>query len=236
MVVQPSWLRVFSRRLEARTTTRSLHHHKKLAPPQGTCTTTSFDGGAAILAACILSQAGSLHHHEKPAPPQEARTTQGTCTTTRSLHHHKKPAPPQEARITTRRLRLAEGVATIRLPFECTMALMHLIFPEGEPVLTRVRSIFVPAVIIFVLLCGLCRAESTTTTQVAGGGATRPASDAARRPNIVLIFADDLGWKDTSYQGSDFYETPNIDRLANEGMVFPSLTPVGPIALPAAPV
>ena len=42
----------------------------------------------------------------------------------------------------------------------------------------------------------------------------------ARQPNIVLIFADDLGWKDVGYQGTDFYETPNIDRLARSGMVF----------------
>jgi arylsulfatase A-like enzyme len=40
------------------------------------------------------------------------------------------------------------------------------------------------------------------------------------RPNIILIFADDLGWKDVGYQGSDFMETPNIDRLAKQGMVF----------------
>jgi len=40
------------------------------------------------------------------------------------------------------------------------------------------------------------------------------------RPNLLLIYADDLGWKDVGYQGTDFYETPNIDRLAREGMVF----------------
>ncbi|MBL7139459.1 MAG: sulfatase [Planctomycetes bacterium] len=54
--------------------------------------------------------------------------------------------------------------------------------------------------------------------------AVRPrwtAAAASRtRPNIVLIFADDLGWKDVGYQGTDYYETPNIDRLAREGMVF----------------
>ncbi len=43
---------------------------------------------------------------------------------------------------------------------------------------------------------------------------------ALAKPNIVLINADDLGWRDVGYQGSDFYETPNIDRLAKEGMVF----------------
>ncbi len=47
-----------------------------------------------------------------------------------------------------------------------------------------------------------------------------PTKHAAGLPNIVLIFADDLGWKDVGYQGSDFYETPNLDRLARAGMVF----------------
>ena len=40
------------------------------------------------------------------------------------------------------------------------------------------------------------------------------------RPNIILFFIDDLGWKDLSFMGSDYYETPNIDRLAEQGMVF----------------
>jgi arylsulfatase A-like enzyme len=39
-------------------------------------------------------------------------------------------------------------------------------------------------------------------------------------PNIVLIFADDLGWQDTGFAGSDYAETPNLDRLAAEGMIF----------------
>lgn len=44
--------------------------------------------------------------------------------------------------------------------------------------------------------------------------------EATDRPNIVLIFADDLGWKDVGYQGSDFNETPHIDQLAKQGAVF----------------
>jgi len=43
---------------------------------------------------------------------------------------------------------------------------------------------------------------------------------AAEKPNILFIFLDDFGWRDTSYMGSDFYETPHIDQLAREGMVF----------------
>ena len=37
---------------------------------------------------------------------------------------------------------------------------------------------------------------------------------------MLFIFLDDYGWKDAGFMGSDFYETPNIDRLAAEGMVF----------------
>jgi len=39
-------------------------------------------------------------------------------------------------------------------------------------------------------------------------------------PNIVLINVDDLGWKDLGFMGSQYYETPNLDILAKEGMVF----------------
>src|ERR1051326_7846187 len=39
-------------------------------------------------------------------------------------------------------------------------------------------------------------------------------------PNIILILADDLGWTDLSCYGSDLYETPNIDKLARDGMRF----------------
>ena len=40
------------------------------------------------------------------------------------------------------------------------------------------------------------------------------------QPNIILINIDDMGWRDVGFMGSEFYETPNIDRLANSGMVF----------------
>lgn len=40
------------------------------------------------------------------------------------------------------------------------------------------------------------------------------------KPNILFILADDLGYHDLSCMGSNFYETPNIDRIANEGVVF----------------
>jgi len=42
----------------------------------------------------------------------------------------------------------------------------------------------------------------------------------AKQPNILFIFLDDFGWRDTSYMGSDFFETPHIDQLAANGMIF----------------
>lgn len=43
---------------------------------------------------------------------------------------------------------------------------------------------------------------------------------APRPPNIVFVLADDLGWSDTGVSGSRYYETPNIDRLAAQGVRF----------------
>lgn len=43
---------------------------------------------------------------------------------------------------------------------------------------------------------------------------------AEEKPNLLFVYLDDFGWKDTSYMGSDFYETPNLDRLAAEGVIF----------------
>ena len=40
------------------------------------------------------------------------------------------------------------------------------------------------------------------------------------KPNILFILADDYGYHDMSFRNTDFYETPNIDRIAREGMIF----------------
>lgn len=40
------------------------------------------------------------------------------------------------------------------------------------------------------------------------------------QPNVVLILVDDLGWRDLGVTGSDFYETPHVDRLFASGMHF----------------
>jgi arylsulfatase A-like enzyme len=54
----------------------------------------------------------------------------------------------------------------------------------------------------------------------------------AAKPNIIFIMADDLGWQDVGYMGADFFETPNIDRLANQGMRFTAAYSGGPNCAP----
>jgi arylsulfatase A-like enzyme len=56
-----------------------------------------------------------------------------------------------------------------------------------------------------------------SATRPVPGPEVRPSSD---RPNIVFILIDDLGWSDLGCTGSRYYETPNIDRLARQGMRF----------------
>lgn len=52
------------------------------------------------------------------------------------------------------------------------------------------------------------------------GIASAAPAAAAQRPNILFVYLDDFGWRDTGFMGSDFYETPHLDRLAAEGMIF----------------
>lgn len=55
---------------------------------------------------------------------------------------------------------------------------------------------------------------------VAFVSATSHAATASTKPNFVLVLTDDLGWTDLACYGSKLYETPNIDRLARNGVRF----------------
>lgn len=52
------------------------------------------------------------------------------------------------------------------------------------------------------------------------GRCSVPAADQASRPNIVYILADDMGYNDLSVMGQTHFQTPNLDRMAEEGMIF----------------
>lgn len=46
------------------------------------------------------------------------------------------------------------------------------------------------------------------------------AKNPETKPNIVFILIDDMGWTDVGFMGAKYYETPNIDKLAKNGMIF----------------
>ena len=71
---------------------------------------------------------------------------------------------------------------------------------------------------------------AATTALMAG---MKPAwSDDDKKLNFVFILIDDLGWRDLGCFGSTFYETPNLDRLATEGMRFTDAYAACPVCSP----
>ena len=71
--------------------------------------------------------------------------------------------------------------------------------------------------LILSALCSLCLCGSTL---------------AADKPNVVLIVIDDLGQRDLGCYGSTFYQTPNIDRMAKEGLRFTDFYAACPVCSP----
>lgn len=61
---------------------------------------------------------------------------------------------------------------------------------------------------------------------------TTIAQQSKSKPNIIVILADDLGWKDLSCYGSTFYETPNLDALAAQGAKFTNNYTTSPVCSP----
>jgi len=53
-----------------------------------------------------------------------------------------------------------------------------------------------------------------------------------KSPNILFILIDDMGWKDAACCGSEFYETPNLDKLAGQGMMFTDAYASCPVCSP----
>lgn len=70
---------------------------------------------------------------------------------------------------------------------------------------------------------GIANLALLGTAAIAGVDQAQAAQKAPQRdakPNVILFLVDDLGWSDVGCFGSSFYETPNIDRLASQGVKF----------------
>ena len=57
-------------------------------------------------------------------------------------------------------------------------------------------------------------------------------ASAAKQPNIIFVFIDDMGWGDVGCYGNDFIDTPHIDQLAKDGMRFTDFYAAGAVCSP----
>ena len=79
------------------------------------------------------------------------------------------------------------------------------------------------------------RREFLTTAGAAAASLMAPALAGAaprRRPNILFILMDDMGWMDCTPYGSRFYETPNLERLARRSLLFTDAYAANPLCSP----
>lgn len=74
-------------------------------------------------------------------------------------------------------------------------------------------------VVALICVASACAGEPSSPT-VQSGTPTPAAAPADRPPNIVVIFIDDLGYADIGPFGAEGYETPHLDRMADEGRIF----------------
>ncbi|MEZ4969180.1 MAG: sulfatase [Flavobacteriaceae bacterium] len=74
----------------------------------------------------------------------------------------------------------------------------------------------IPVFLLFIFIASPAKAQADT-----------------EKLNVVFILADDLGWSDLSGYGSDLHETPNLDRLAKQGLKFTNAYAAAPICTPS---
>jgi len=59
-----------------------------------------------------------------------------------------------------------------------------------------------------------------------------PSAETAPRPNILLVMCDDLGWGDVGFNGHPNIQTPNLDRLASQGIILNRFYSASPVCSP----
>ena len=74
-------------------------------------------------------------------------------------------------------------------------------------------------------------ASTVAASALVGSGVAIGAQ--AERPNVLYVMADDLGWGDLSCYGRPDYKTPNLDRLASEGVRFTQAYSAAPVCTPS---
>jgi arylsulfatase A-like enzyme len=78
----------------------------------------------------------------------------------------------------------------------------------------------------------MTRREALALLGAGAAGSSRLTAQ-GRKPNLVFLYADDMGWHDTGFNGRKEWETPNLDRLAREGTIFNRWYTGAPLCAPS---
>lgn len=111
--------------------------------------------------------------------------------------------------------------ATCKVPFGEVRCLVTLFWKQNTMTIRSYRWAVAAGVSLSILARIFAALPPTTTLP-----------DRQQPPNIVLILADDMGWNQVGYHGFQWYETPNIDRIAREGLQFRHAYSAAPICSP----
>lgn len=84
--------------------------------------------------------------------------------------------------------------------------------------------------VLSIMSSGALAAEANSIQAPSTGPSSAPA--AAGRPNILFILIDDMGFADLSIMGNRKIETPNLDRLARDGVLLTQFYDPAPICSP----
>ena len=102
---------------------------------------------------------------------------------------------------------------------------------KRHPLKRTVTYVLLVGAVVWLLGSGSGFTNSVMAQQAIPEAAGETAT--AQRPNIILIFADDLGYGDIGAYGATTINTPNIDRMAEQGAMFDEFYAVSPVCTPS---
>lgn len=100
------------------------------------------------------------------------------------------------------------------------------------------RAVLGLSLCALLMACGAGGSSSGTAGGPAPSPTPAPSSTPTPAPapqhlNVIVFLVDDLGWRDVGFMGSTFYDTPNVDKLASEGMIFDQGYAAAPLCSPS---
>lgn len=101
------------------------------------------------------------------------------------------------------------------------------------------KPIYAPLILSFLALSGCGANDSSSETEQmqtniqVEAGASESLGLNDERPNMIIVLVDDMRWDEIGVAGHPYVQTPNIDRIANEGVYFTNSFTVNPLCSPS---